>query len=97
MTRQETAWEVAEAAAAALGPEAGEFAALDTAGFGRSTRDVLMRAAEHSGDMASAALRFWASLARVGPVAAARWLGWDAEPPIPRSGRQAVCRPGMAR
>jgi polyhydroxyalkanoate synthase len=83
MTRQETAWEAAEAAAAALGPEVGEFAALDAAGFGRSTRDVLMRAAEHSGDMASAVLRFWASLARVGPVAAARWLGWDAEPPVP--------------
>jgi len=82
MTRQETAWEAAEAAAAALGPEAGEFAALDAAGFGRSTRDVLMRAAGHSGDMASAVLRFWASLARVGPVAAARWLGWDAEPPV---------------
>ena len=82
MTRQETVWEAAEAAAAALGPEAGEFAALDAAGFGRSTRDVLMRAAEHSGDMASAVLRFWASLARVGPVAAARWLGWDAEPPV---------------
>jgi len=83
MTRQETAWEAAEAAVAALGPEVGEFAALDAAGFGRSTRDVLMRAAEHSGDMASAVLRFWASLARVGPVAAARWLGWDAEPPVP--------------
>ena len=78
MTRQEAAWEAAEAAAAALGPEAGEFAALDAAGFGRSTLDVLMRAAEHPADLASAVLRFWASLARVGPVAAGRWLGWDA-------------------
>jgi hypothetical protein len=56
MTRQETAWEAAEAAAMALGPEAGEFAALDAAGFGRSTRDVLMRGVQHPGDLASAVL-----------------------------------------
>src|SRR5450755_782061 len=82
MTRRETAWEGAEAAAAALGPEAGQFASLDAAGFGQSTLAVLMRAAEHPGDVASAVFRFWTSLARVGPVAAVRWLGWDAEPPV---------------
>ena len=82
MTRRETAWEAAEAAAAALGPEAGQFASLDAAGFGQSTLAVLMRAAEHPGDVASAVFRFWTSLARVGPVAAVRWLGWDAESPV---------------
>jgi polyhydroxyalkanoate synthase len=83
VTRRETAWEAAEAAAAALGPEAGEFASLDAAGFGQSTLAVLMRAAGRPGDMASAILRFWTSLARVGPVAAVRWLGTEAEPPVP--------------
>jgi polyhydroxyalkanoate synthase subunit PhaC len=83
VTRRETAWEAAEATAAALGPEAGEFASLDAAGFGQSTLAVLMRAAGRPGDMASAVLRFWTSLARVGPVAAVRWLGTEAEPPVP--------------
>ena len=68
---------------AALGPEAGEFASFDAAGFGQSTLAVLMRAAGHPAGMASAAFRFWTSLARVGPVAAMRWLGTEAEPPVP--------------
>jgi polyhydroxyalkanoate synthase len=83
MTRRESAWEAAEAAAAALGPEAGEFASLDAAGFGQSTLAVLIRAAGRPGDMASSILRFWTSLARVGPVAAVRWLGTEAQPPVP--------------
>jgi polyhydroxyalkanoate synthase subunit PhaC len=33
--------------------------------------------------MVSAGLRFWTSLATIGPVAAARWLGAAAEPPVP--------------
>ena len=36
MTRQEAAWEAAEAAAEALAPEAGQFASVDLAGFGES-------------------------------------------------------------
>ena len=31
----------------------------------------------------AAALRYWTSLALAGPVAAARWLGVDAPPPVP--------------
>ncbi len=31
----------------------------------------------------SATLRFWTSMARIGPVAAARWVGADAAPPVP--------------
>jgi polyhydroxyalkanoate synthase len=83
MTSQEPAWQAAEAAAEALAPEAGEFASVDLAGFGESTVAVLMRAAGHPADMVSAGLRFWTSLARIGPVAAARWLGAAAEPPVP--------------
>jgi hypothetical protein len=82
MTSQEPAWQAAEAAAEALAPEAGEFASVDLAGFGESTVAVLMRAAGHPADMVSAGLRFWTSLARIGPVAAARWLGAAAEPPV---------------
>ena len=85
MTSNEPAWEAAEAAAeaatAALTPEADLFASLDAVGFGQSTRAVLARAAGRPGQMAAAGLRFWASLARIGPAAALRWLGWDADPP----------------
>jgi polyhydroxyalkanoate synthase subunit PhaC len=83
MTSKEPAWQAAEAAAAALAPDAAEFASPDIAGFGESALAVLLRAAGHPADLASATLRFWTSLARVGPVAAARWLGSDAEPPVP--------------
>ena len=83
MTSQEPAWQAAAAAADALAPEADEFASVDMVGFGQSTLGVLMRAAGRPGDTASAVLRYWASLARIGPVAAARWLGADAEPPVP--------------
>src|SRR6266487_4514870 len=83
MTTHEPAWDAAEAAAAALAPEADLFASLDTAGFGESTRAVLARAAGRPGDVAYASLRFWASVARIGPIAAARWLGMDVEPPVP--------------
>jgi hypothetical protein len=83
MTRQEAAWEAAEAAAEALAPEAGQFASMDLAGFGESLASVLTRAAGNPGDVAAAMLRYSASMARIGPVAAARWLGSPAEPPVP--------------
>jgi poly[(R)-3-hydroxyalkanoate] polymerase subunit PhaC len=83
MTRHETAWQAAEAAAAALAPEADLFASMDAAGFAESTLAVLGRAAGQPADLAAASLRFWASMARIGQAAAARWLGLEAEPPIP--------------
>ena len=83
MTRQEAAWAAAEAAAEALAPEAGQFASVDLAGFSESLLSVLMRAARQPGDVAAAMMRYSASLARIGPVAAARWLGAEAEPPVP--------------
>jgi len=82
MTRHETAWQAAEAAAAALAPEAGLFASPDAAGLGESTLAVLARAAGQPGELAAAGLRFWASVARIGPAAAARWIGLDAPPPV---------------
>jgi polyhydroxyalkanoate synthase len=83
MTRDDEAWEAAEAAADALAPEAGQFASVDLAGFGESLLSVLTRAAGHPADVASAMRRYSATLAQIGPVAAARWLGAQAEPPVP--------------
>ena len=83
MTRHETAWQAAEAAAAALAPEAGLFASMDSAGFAESTLAVLGRAAGQPAAVGAASLRFWASMARIGPAAAARWAGLAAEPPVP--------------
>ena len=82
MTTQEQAWQAAEAAIAALAPEASEFASLDAAGFGEATASVLMRAAVHPGHLAAALTRYTTSLLRIGPAAAARWVGLDAEPPV---------------
>ena len=79
----DNAWQAAEAAADALAPGAGLFASLDSAGFGEALRGVLLRAAGNPAGLASAGLRFWASVARIGPVAAARWLGAEASPPVP--------------
>ena len=83
MTTRDAAWEAAEAAAEAVAPEAGQFASVDLAGFGESVASVLTRAAGHPGDVAAAMLRYSASMARIGPVAAARWLGAQTEPPVP--------------
>ncbi|MGB6576868.1 MAG: hypothetical protein WBF34_03020, partial [Streptosporangiaceae bacterium] len=83
MTAQETAWQAAESAAAALAPDADVLASVDAAGLGTSTFAVLRRAAAKPTATASAAMRFWTSMAMAGPVAAARWMGMDAPPPVP--------------
>src|SRR6266705_2251424 len=83
MTAQETAWHTAEAAAASLAPDADVFGSVDAAGLGSSTAAVLRRAAARPTATASAAMRFWTSVAMAGPVAAARWMGMDAPPPVP--------------
>jgi polyhydroxyalkanoate synthase len=83
VTAYETARETAEAAAEVLAPDADILASLDAAGLGESTLAVLRRAAMHPSAMASATLRYWTSVAMAGPVAAARWLGVDAPPPVP--------------
>ena len=83
MTAQETAWQAAESAAAALAPDADVFGSVDAAGLGASTLAVMRRAAAKPTATASAAMRFWTSVAMAGPVAAARWMGMDAPPPVP--------------
>jgi polyhydroxyalkanoate synthase len=83
MAAHETAWQAAESAAAVLAPEAEVLASADSAGLGQSTLAVLRRAARHPAATGSATLRFWASVALAGPVAAARWMGVDAAPPVP--------------
>src|SRR5512135_2850419 len=83
MTGQESAWQAGEAAAGALAPDADVFGSLDAAGLGSSTFSVLRRAAAKPTATASAAMRFWTSVAMAGPTAAARWMGMDAPPPVP--------------
>src|ERR1700759_663876 len=83
MTAQEKAWQAAESAAAALAPDADVFGSVDAAGLGSSTFAVLRRAAAKPTATTSAAMRFWTSMAMAGPVAAARWMGMDAPPPVP--------------
>jgi hypothetical protein len=87
MSTRETAWQAAESAAGVLGPEADLLASVDAAGLGESTLAVLWRAAANPGATASAALRCWTSMVMAGPVAAARWLGIEAKPPVPASDR----------
>src|SRR6185312_6000429 len=83
MTAQETAWQAAESAAAALAPDADMFGSVDAAGLSSSTAAVLRRAAAKPTATATAAMRFWTSMAMAGPVAAARWMGMDTPPPVP--------------
>jgi polyhydroxyalkanoate synthase subunit PhaC len=83
MTAQEAAWQAAESAAAVLAPDADMLASVDAAGLGASTFAVLRRAAVNPGAATSAALRFWTGMAMAGPVAAARWMGMNAPPPVP--------------
>src|SRR2546430_5484923 len=83
MTAQEKAWQAAESAAAALAPDADVFGSVDAAGLGSSTAAVLRRAAAKPTATASAAMRFWTSVAMPRPVAPARWMGMDAPPPPP--------------
>jgi polyhydroxyalkanoate synthase subunit PhaC len=83
VTANEKAREIAEAAAEALAPDADILASADAAGLGEAMLAVLRRAAMNPSATASATLRYWTSLATAGPIAAARWLGVDAAPPVP--------------
>ncbi|HTZ93032.1 MAG TPA: alpha/beta fold hydrolase [Streptosporangiaceae bacterium] len=65
-------------AAAAVAPEAGEFGAIDMAGFGEALALVAARAASRPARLASALGRFYLSLAATGPAAVASWLGVSA-------------------
>ena len=87
MSARESAWQAGMDAAEALAPETGLFARLDPADFGESVLSVLARAAARPAEVAGAWLRFGTALARVWPVATARWLGSEVTPPVPVDGR----------
>src|ERR1039458_1667294 len=82
MTHTDTAWQAAEDAAEAVGPEAGLLASPDMASFGESLLSVLTRAAAHPVEIGEAGVRFWTTLARIGQSSVARSAGSSAPPPI---------------
>ncbi len=93
---QEYGKQDAEEIAAAVAPETAEFGSLDPAGFGQSLFTVAGRALQRPDDLASALSQFWTSMARIGPAAAARWLGSDAEPPVPVADDRRFADPAWA-
>jgi polyhydroxyalkanoate synthase len=82
MTGHDVAWQEAEEAAEAVGPEAGLFGSLDMGSFGESLLVVLNRAAARPGEASQAGLRFCATLARIAQATMARAAGSEAPPPI---------------
>jgi polyhydroxyalkanoate synthase subunit PhaC len=83
----EAAWQAGVDACEALAPESGLFARLDPADFGKSVLSVLARAAMRPAEAGGAWLRFGTDLARIWPVATARWLGSVVDPPVPVDAR----------
>jgi polyhydroxyalkanoate synthase len=78
-----TPQDIAERAASVLAPESDLFEDLDAAGFGEAlTRAVAASLTRPLGPV-EAALRFAGDLTRIPLVAATRFLGTDAEPPLP--------------
>src|SRR5258708_14598463 len=83
MSSREAAWQAGADGAEVLAPESGVCARLDPADFGESVLSGLGRAAVRPGEVAGAWARFGTALAKVGPAAAARWLGSQMAPPVP--------------
>src|SRR4029077_13533890 len=75
-----------EDAMAAVGPEGGLFARLDPVSFGSSLLAVAWRAALPPYAASEAFWQFAATLARIGPEAAARWTGRGADGDEPGTG-----------
>jgi polyhydroxyalkanoate synthase len=61
----------------------GLLARLDPADFGASVLAALARTAGRPAEAGQAWLRFGSAMARVWPVAVARWAGADTPPPVP--------------
>ena len=72
----------AEALAAAIAPEAAEFASLDLAGFGEAMATAAGRAAARPAHVMAALGTFLQNVARTGPAAAAVWLKVPVDPPV---------------
>ena len=82
MSDTDIAWQTAQDAATALGPEIDLVADLDMAGFGGSLLAVANRALEHPVTLGEASLRLTSNLVRATQFAAARAMGLQASPPI---------------
>jgi polyhydroxyalkanoate synthase subunit PhaC len=78
-----------EDAMAVVAPEGGLFARLDPVSFGRSLLAVAWRAALHPYAASGAYWQFAATLAGIGPEAAARWAGRGADESGPGAGALA--------
>jgi polyhydroxyalkanoate synthase len=74
---------------AVVAPEGGLFARLDPVSFGRSLLAVAWRAALHPYAASGAYWQFAATLAGIGPEAAARWAGRGADESGPGAGALA--------
>ena len=72
----------AGALAAAIAPEAAEFASLDLAGFGEAMATAAGRAAARPAHVMAALGTFLQNVARTGPAAAAVWLKVPVDPPV---------------
>jgi polyhydroxyalkanoate synthase subunit PhaC len=83
MSESWTAWDTAEAAAAALGPESGLVAQWDSSELGQSLVAALRRAASRPADVIGANLRYAGRMALIAPSAVGRVLGSDVTPPMP--------------
>jgi polyhydroxyalkanoate synthase subunit PhaC len=75
--------DIAERAASVLGPESDLFEDLDAAGFGEALARAVAASLTRPVGPAGAALRLMGDLTRIPLVAATRWLGGEAEPPLP--------------
>ncbi|GAA1330281.1 PHA/PHB synthase family protein [Pseudonocardia xinjiangensis] len=73
----------AEHAASALGPESDLFEDLDAAGFGEALTQAVRASLASPGDTALAGIRLATDLARIPFIATTRWLGGEAQPPVP--------------
>ena len=77
------AWDAAEQAVAALGPEADILGRADPGDLGSSLVKTLARSARHPAEVAGALLAFTSAMARLSPAAAARAIGNNAGSPLP--------------
>jgi polyhydroxyalkanoate synthase len=79
----QSAREIAERAASVLGPESGLVEDMDAAGLGGALTQALRSSLSNPAVPTRATARLVADLAQIPLVAANRFLGRDAEPPVP--------------
>ncbi|WP_346276657.1 alpha/beta fold hydrolase [Pseudonocardia sp.] len=79
----ESPWDVADRAADVLAPESGLIADSDVAEFGKALSLAARGAVANPAGLVALSSRLALDLARIPPVALARWLGGKVEPPLP--------------